>query len=263
MIDIKAAAICLMATVAVLSSIFFGMACSGDSEGSDSSAPTPRLVSQAEAPTPEGASTTLHAPTSLPDRATCDEIRGTAYRSHSERQWFLENCITTPAAVPLVQSIPPVAISPVLIPPAGPQAPTFPSIPWPVPALPVLQPHAPEQPLPPFEQVLIDQWTLCSGTWWEGAGIEAGIALASFLGTDPSALQSRLKSNQAFLESNCVTVGAPLALVSGRERLCEQRMSEHALISAAIDAARLNGVGTFSLEFALHQVEGFVHTAGC
>jgi hypothetical protein len=31
-------------------------------------------------------------PTTLPDRTSCDEIRGTQYRSVSEREFFLANC---------------------------------------------------------------------------------------------------------------------------------------------------------------------------
>ena len=30
--------------------------------------------------------------TRLPDRTNCDEIRGSDYRSVTERQWFLANC---------------------------------------------------------------------------------------------------------------------------------------------------------------------------
>ena len=36
--------------------------------------------------------------TSLPDRINCNEVRGTAYRSPNERDWFLANCV--PTAVP-------------------------------------------------------------------------------------------------------------------------------------------------------------------
>ena len=44
-------------------------------------------------------------PTALPDRTSCDEIRGTDYRSEAERDFFRRNCITTmapatPQAVP-------------------------------------------------------------------------------------------------------------------------------------------------------------------
>lgn len=34
-------------------------------------------------------------PTKLPDRTNCSEIRGTDYRSETERQWFQRNCITS------------------------------------------------------------------------------------------------------------------------------------------------------------------------
>jgi hypothetical protein len=33
-------------------------------------------------------------PTALPDRTTCEEIRGTEYRSEAERDFFRRNCIT-------------------------------------------------------------------------------------------------------------------------------------------------------------------------
>ena len=38
--------------------------------------------------------------TPLPDRHTCEEIRGTDYRSAVERQFFLQNCQPTPAPPP-------------------------------------------------------------------------------------------------------------------------------------------------------------------
>ena len=34
----------------------------------------------------------------LPDRVDCGAIRGSDYRSATERQWFLANCIPTPTA---------------------------------------------------------------------------------------------------------------------------------------------------------------------
>jgi len=42
---------------------------------------------------------TTVTPTALPDRTTCDEIRGTEYRSEAERDFFRRNCITTIAPV--------------------------------------------------------------------------------------------------------------------------------------------------------------------
>jgi hypothetical protein len=38
-------------------------------------------------------------PTALPDRTTCDEIRGTEYRSEAERDFFRRNCITSIAPI--------------------------------------------------------------------------------------------------------------------------------------------------------------------
>jgi hypothetical protein len=39
-----------------------------------------------------GATSVPAQPTRLADRNNCDAIRGTDYRSESERQWFLANC---------------------------------------------------------------------------------------------------------------------------------------------------------------------------
>ena len=38
--------------------------------------------------------------TPLPDRTSCDEIRGTEYRSLTEREFFLANCINLPQETP-------------------------------------------------------------------------------------------------------------------------------------------------------------------
>jgi predicted secreted Zn-dependent protease len=50
-------------------------------------------------PTPEGAQQPL------PDRATCDEIRGTDYRSDSERDFFRTTCVTAPTPVTQLPSV--------------------------------------------------------------------------------------------------------------------------------------------------------------
>jgi predicted secreted Zn-dependent protease len=47
-------------------------------------------------PTPAGAT----SPQLLPDRTTCDEIRGTPYRSKSERDFYVKNCISQAAPTP-------------------------------------------------------------------------------------------------------------------------------------------------------------------
>jgi predicted secreted Zn-dependent protease len=51
-------------------------------------------------------------PITLPDRTTCDEISGTAYRSESEREFYIENCVNE-AAPPSQQasSSPPPLLS--------------------------------------------------------------------------------------------------------------------------------------------------------
>jgi hypothetical protein len=44
------------------------------------------------------ASTTSLPPVGpLPDRTTCEEIKGTDYRSQTEREWYLAHCVPTPA----------------------------------------------------------------------------------------------------------------------------------------------------------------------
>ncbi len=68
-----------------------------DSGGDSSSAPSqevPLIVPAA--PTAEPTATQ----TPLPDRTDCDEIRGTQYRSLSEREFFLANCINLPEPTP-------------------------------------------------------------------------------------------------------------------------------------------------------------------
>ena len=39
----------------------------------------------------------LPPPSPLPDRTTCEEIKGTDYRSQTERAWYLAHCVPTPA----------------------------------------------------------------------------------------------------------------------------------------------------------------------
>jgi hypothetical protein len=40
------------------------------------------------------------SPTQLPDRTSCDEIRGTEYRSDAEREFFQANCVSGVAPRP-------------------------------------------------------------------------------------------------------------------------------------------------------------------
>jgi predicted secreted Zn-dependent protease len=72
---------------------------------------SPAPVLQSASPTPQAtvaAATAVPAPTSLPDRTSCAEIRDTPYRSDAERAFFLTNCIVQ---APAGASAPSVSVS--------------------------------------------------------------------------------------------------------------------------------------------------------
>jgi hypothetical protein len=73
--------------------------------------------------------TTTPATAIGPDRTNCNEIRGTAYRSDTERSWYLRTCFLTPTAVPTTPR-PPASVFPQ-------------QVPLIVPGLPPLQPPGP------------------------------------------------------------------------------------------------------------------------
>jgi lipoprotein-anchoring transpeptidase ErfK/SrfK len=58
--------------------------------------PTATSTVQAESPAPAATST------QLPDRTTCAEMQGTEYRSGSEREFYLANCLPTATPTPVV-----------------------------------------------------------------------------------------------------------------------------------------------------------------
>jgi lipoprotein-anchoring transpeptidase ErfK/SrfK len=58
------------------------------------------VASAAEVETPTPAATS----TALPDRTSCAEIRGTEYRSGSEREFYLAKCLPTPTPTPVVMA---------------------------------------------------------------------------------------------------------------------------------------------------------------
>jgi hypothetical protein len=60
--------------------------------GSDRQPVAPAATQVPRTPNPEG----------LPDRVSCDEIRGTDYRSAAERQFFLTNCVGAMIPAPSV-----------------------------------------------------------------------------------------------------------------------------------------------------------------
>ena len=67
-----------------------------DSEAESSGGPTIAATATPDDDDPAVTSTPTVQPqateTPLPDRTSCDEIRGTQYRSVTEREFFLENC---------------------------------------------------------------------------------------------------------------------------------------------------------------------------
>jgi hypothetical protein len=69
----------------------------------------PTATSVPATPTPVPQPTEVE-PSPLPDRTDCEEIRGTAYRSEQERQFFLANCTATPT--PTVSTPQPTASAP-------------------------------------------------------------------------------------------------------------------------------------------------------
>ena len=78
-----------------------------------------------------------------------------------------------------------------------------------------------------------------------------------------SALQTLFEKLRGYLQTNCETIGSDLALVSGAERLCGPHRSELAAVQVSIDLARLDGSGTYSLRFAMGELNRFVNGAGC
>jgi hypothetical protein len=68
---------------------------SDTADTSDPVATVPVSISQSQlapSPTEAPAQPTTVPPTPLPDRTSCDAIRGTDYRSEAERTWFQQNC---------------------------------------------------------------------------------------------------------------------------------------------------------------------------
>ena len=87
------------ATVVVLAAVIVVLATGGGEPPTQARLPelrpTPNAVSDVLAvPTATRLPPTeAPAPTKLPDRNDCDAIRGTDYRSPTEREWFLANCV--------------------------------------------------------------------------------------------------------------------------------------------------------------------------
>ena len=89
-----------LVALAFTSAVLFGYMMAGG-EASREAAPTPSPASQALEATPTvaasaAAKVTAEA-TPAPDRTSCSEIAGTAYRSDAEQRFYLSNCQPTPS----------------------------------------------------------------------------------------------------------------------------------------------------------------------
>jgi hypothetical protein len=83
-----------IATIAILGFmagliLWLGGACLVLGSGSEGLPDPSNQQQQRSVSTPRAATA---VPTRLADRTTCADIRGTDYRSETERQWFLANC---------------------------------------------------------------------------------------------------------------------------------------------------------------------------
>jgi hypothetical protein len=94
--------------------LWLGGAClvlgSGDGEVSRSAGGDPVVVSTVANSAAPSATTAVATP--LPDRTSCDEIRGTEYRSTAERDFFQINCRPTVTPTPSASATPPATPSP-------------------------------------------------------------------------------------------------------------------------------------------------------
>lgn len=115
----------------------------------------------------------------LPDRMDCDQMRGTPYRSQTERQWFLAHCVT---------------------PVAPPPAPVEPDQPPPVPQQDQANPPTSNQPPPPPPP---QQQVDCGEAVAAVAAYQASIDLAKTLGIDTSALIQARDYWQGIVDQYC------------------------------------------------------------
>jgi hypothetical protein len=69
------------------------------------------IATPTEAPALVEIAAPVETPTPLPDRTSCDAIRGTAYRSALEQQWFTTNCSLRPGGGTLTGTWTPTPVS--------------------------------------------------------------------------------------------------------------------------------------------------------
>jgi lipoprotein-anchoring transpeptidase ErfK/SrfK len=94
----------LLTLVFVGAALFGFLKAGGESADAPSTSlrgtPTPASVAAAREGTPIAAASVAPEPTPQPDRTSCAEIRGTAYRSIAEQQFYLATCQPTPVPGP-------------------------------------------------------------------------------------------------------------------------------------------------------------------
>lgn len=93
-------AIVPVAIFLIAAAVSFGMGGGDDNSASAQPTVTPTrpLSAAATTPTAQATPTAVATATAIPDRDSCEDIRGTDYQSESERTWYAENCSGTGTA---------------------------------------------------------------------------------------------------------------------------------------------------------------------
>ena len=233
----KQQATILAGSAMIASAIFLGLWQPWDTEGVSEQVaqqtPTATLT-----PKPTATAPPTSTPSPIPDRNDCDEMRGTPYRSPTEREWFLAHCVTS-VAPPVKNAVqPPSPLVNELV-------------------------VEPDQAVDAAQQAIADQFTACWNTWGEGSLVEAGLALDRILGIDTSYSERQIEGLQEYLTSNCIGIGARLASVAGASRWCFDMLSAASLFSAEIQLATTLGAGTNFLRFGKREIDGLLAAAAC
>ena len=96
----KTAVLAALGAIVIAGALAAALVLGGDSEATRTVQATPiaqPVVEVSVAPRPTASPTPRPGPTPLPDRSDCATIKGTPYRSDTEREYYLANC-TAPSA---------------------------------------------------------------------------------------------------------------------------------------------------------------------
>jgi lipoprotein-anchoring transpeptidase ErfK/SrfK len=91
----------LVIPIVLLSAVAYQLAAADPPAQEPATPPAETPAAETQTPTPVPAT-----PTPLPDRTTCAEILGTEYRSTSEREFYLANCLPTATPTPVATATP-------------------------------------------------------------------------------------------------------------------------------------------------------------